>query len=170
MQLDYLRKELINTYEFSNVRTNRNYLAKEIVNGRTIYVEGELCAWTIIGLLYKVYNPSKKTYNLVLHVGYARQGNANTKPNPEEEYERAYVMALENPLELVFDSMNYNVDISWNSMIQMIMQQIGENKFVLTPEELHQLYTNTKIERSTFYGLHPINDVGHMEYTSGKAN
>ena len=56
--LDFLRKDLVETFYFTNVNDNRTYVNREIVNGREVDVRGQVCATTLIGLLYRVYDPS----------------------------------------------------------------------------------------------------------------
>lgn len=160
MQLDYLRKELVTTYHWSNVLSDRNCLSKETVNGRTIYVEGEVCAKTIIGLLYKVYSPGKKHFNYVLHVGVAHQGNMNQHVDIDEEYERAYVEALMNPIELTTNSM-ICPDNLWVTIVHKIVDD--GKAFVLTEEEsnlVNKFFAqNSEIKYDTLYGLHPIKPI-----------
>ena len=70
---------------------------REIVNGREVDVRGQVCATTLIGLLYRVYDPSVESYKYILHVGVANQGNADAVVDVDEEYEEAYINALMNP-------------------------------------------------------------------------
>ena len=87
--LDFLRKDLVETFYFTNVNDNRTYVNREIVNGREVDVRGQVCATTLIGLLYRVYDPSVESYKYILHVGVANQGNADAVVDVDEEYEEA---------------------------------------------------------------------------------
>ena len=69
--LDFLRKDLIETFYYTNMFEDRSTESKEVVNGREIMIKGQACATTLIGLLYHVYDPSVKSYKYILHIGVA---------------------------------------------------------------------------------------------------
>ena len=96
--LDFLRKDLIETFYYTNMFEDRSTEIKEVVNGREIMIKGQACATTLIGLLYHVYDPSVKSYKYILHIGVAHQNPVDKYPDVDEEYEKAYENALANPV------------------------------------------------------------------------
>ena len=126
--LDFLRKDLVETFYFTNVNDNRTYVNREIVNGREVDVRGQVCATTLIGLLYRVYDPSVESYKYILHVGVANQGNADVVVDVDEEYEEAYTNALMNP------QIHYT-SFDWKAFSSAILST-QPKRFVLTDEEV----------------------------------
>lgn len=132
--LDFLRKDLVETFYFTNVNDNRTYVNREIVNGREVDVRGQVCATTLIGLLYRVYDPSVESYKYILHVGVANQGNANTVVDVDEEYEEAYTNALMNPQIQYVIGDDYT-SFDWKVFSSAILST-QPKRFVLTDEEV----------------------------------
>ena len=132
--LDFLRKDLVETFYFTNVNDNRTYVNREIVNGREVDVRGQVCATTLIGLLYRVYDPSVESYKYILHVGVANQGNADAVVNVDEEYEEAYTNALMNPQIQYVIGDDYT-SFDWKAFSSAILST-QPKRFVLTDEEV----------------------------------
>ena len=132
--LDFLRKDLVETFYFTNVNDNRTYVNREIVNGREVDVRGQVCSTTLIGLLYRVYDPSVESYKYILHVGVANQGNANTVVDVDEEYEEAYTNALMNPQIQYVIGDDYT-SFDWKVFSSAILST-QPKRFVLTDEEV----------------------------------
>ena len=132
--LDFLRKDLVETFYFTNVNDNRTYVNREIVNGREVDVRGQVCATTLIGLLYRVYDPSVESYKYILHVGVANQGNADAVVDVDEEYEEAYINALMNPQIQYVIGDDYT-SFEWSVFSSAILST-QPKCFVLTDEEV----------------------------------
>ena len=132
--LDFLRKDLVETFYFTNVNDNRTYVNREIVNGREVDVRGQVCATTLIGLLYRVYDPSVESYKYILHVGVANQGNADAVVDVDEEYEEAYINALMNPQIQYVIGDDYT-SFEW-SVFSLAILSTQPKRFVLTDEEV----------------------------------
>ena len=132
--LDFLRKDLVETFYFTNVNDNRTYVNREIVNGREVNVRGQVCATTLIGLLYRVYDPSVESYKYILHVGVANQGNADAVVDVDEEYEEAYINALMNPQIQYVIGDDYT-SFDWKVFSSAILST-QPKRFVLTDEEV----------------------------------
>lgn len=144
MQKDFLRKDLLYTYYFNNVDSDRSCTKHEVVNGRNVTVHGTDCATAIIGLLYRVYDPSVESYLIVLHIGVARQGNAYLDVTEEQLYEKAYERALINPdaaivvgtaEEVCGDGHATPASHIWDSLVEVYANS-RPVKFVMTPQEL----------------------------------
>ncbi len=93
--LDYLHKDFVKAYYYTTLGTENNIVNNETVNGCTYVTVTEFCGTTVVGLLYRVYNPSTKSYNYVLHVGTSTQ--YDWLDTEEEEFENAHINALTNP-------------------------------------------------------------------------
>ena len=132
--LDFLRKDLVETFYFTNVNDNRTYVNREIVNGREVDVRGQVCATTLIGLLYRVYDPSVESYKYILHVGVANQGNADAVVDVDEEYEEAYINALMNPQIQYVIGDDYT-SFDWE-VFSLSILSTQPKRFVLTDEEV----------------------------------
>ena len=132
--LDFLRKDLVETFYFTNVNDNRTYVNREIVNGREVDVRGQVCATTLIGLLYRVYDPSVESYKYILHVGVANQGNADAVVDVDEEYEEAYINALMNPQIQYVIGDDYTA-FDWK-VFSLAILSTQPKRFVLTDEEV----------------------------------
>ena len=132
--LDFLRKDLVETFYFTNVNDNRTYVNREIVNGREVDVRGQVCATTLIGLLYRVYDPSVESYKYILHVGVANQGNADAVVDVAEEYEEAYINALMNPQIQYVIGDDYT-SFDWK-VFSLAILSTQPKRFVLTDEEV----------------------------------
>ena len=132
--LDFLRKDLVETFYFTNVNDDRTYANREIVNGREVYVSGQACATTLIGLLYRVYDPSVESYKYILHVGVANQGNADAVVDVDEEYEEAYINALMNPQIQYVIGDDYT-SFDWK-VFSLAILATQPKRFVLTDEEV----------------------------------
>ena len=132
--LDFLRKDLVETFYFTNVNDNRTYVNREIVNGREVDVRGQVCATTLIGLLYRVYDPSVESYKYILHVGVANQGNADAVVDVDEEYEEAYINALMNPQIQYVIGDDYT-SFDWK-VFSLAILSTQPKHFVLTDEEV----------------------------------
>ena len=132
--LDFLRKDLVETFYFTNVNDNRTYVNREIVNGREVDVRGQVCATTLIGLLYRVYDPSVESYKYILHVGVANQGNADAVVDVDEEYEEAYINALMNPQSQYVIGDDYTA-FDWK-VFSLAILSTQPKRFVLTDEEV----------------------------------
>ena len=132
--LDFLRKDLVETFYFTNVNDNRTYANREIVNGREVDVRGQVCATTLIGLLYRVYDPSVESYKYILHVGVANQGNADVVVDVDEEYEEAYINALMNPQIQYVIGDDYT-SFDWK-VFSLAILSTQPKRFVLTDEEV----------------------------------
>ena len=132
--LDFLRKDLVETFYFTNVNDNRTYVNREIVNGREVDVRGQVCATTLIGLLYRVYDPSVESYKYILHVGVANQGNADAVVDVDQEYEEAYINALMNPQIQYVIGDDYT-SFDWK-VFSLSILSTQPKRFVLTDEEV----------------------------------
>ena len=132
--LDFLRKDLVETFYFTNVNDNRTYVNREIVNGREVDVRGQVCATTLIGLLYRVYDPSVESYKYIIHVGVANQGNADAVVDVDEEYEEAYINALMNPQIQYVIGDDYT-SFDWK-VFSLAILSTQPKRFVLTDEEV----------------------------------
>lgn len=132
--LDFLRKELVKTFYFTNANDERYGVNRERINGRVTTFEGQLCATTLIGLLYLVYDPSVESYKYILHVGVANQRPEDAEVDEDEEYEKAYINALTDPRVQFVIGDDYS-QFEWKSFAEAIVNS-QPKELVLTDEEL----------------------------------
>lgn len=135
--LDFLRKDLIETFYYTNMFEDRSTEIKEVINGREVMIKGQACTTTLIGLLYHVYDPSVKSYKYILHVGVAHQNPTNRIPNVDVEYERAYENALTKPvIQYVIGDDRSAFDQQSFLYIAGMIKSTQSKKLILTDKEL----------------------------------
>ena len=66
-------KELIKTYTYDDIHTDRRDERTNVVKGRTVIELGTRAATSFVGNLYRVYDYSVKSYKQLLLVGVAKQ-------------------------------------------------------------------------------------------------
>lgn len=71
--LDWTTKELVKTYEMDDMFHARAYTDYVSINGHLYSHTGTVAALFFVGDLYKVYDPSVKSYKYVLVVGRSQQ-------------------------------------------------------------------------------------------------
>lgn len=71
--LDWTTKELVKTYEMNDMFHSRTYTDYVSINGHLYSHTGTVAALFFVGDLYKVYDPSVKSYKYVLVVGRSQQ-------------------------------------------------------------------------------------------------
>ena len=94
MQIDYLSKELIRSYEWSDFNEERRHHTNEIINGRTYIKTGRYCATSFVGEVFKIDSSSDEPFKYVMLIGMARQHpnehNASRKAGIEIAAENAF--------------------------------------------------------------------------------
>ena len=141
--LDWLSKELLETYCFSNVDEDRTGSKKVIINGRTYIKYGVECATTIIALKYKVFDPSINRHKFVILYGIARQNPGDLIITVEEGKEIAMENALINPVMKV-EYMNNPDAFIINLFMRAYVSGLPV-KFVNTKQELNLLNKDLKL-------------------------
>lgn len=133
--LDWTTKELVKTYEINDMHECRAHTDYVKMNGRTYSSTGTVAAVYFVGDLYKVYDPSVKSYKNILLVGKSVQckkdGSKFAAPLDIKEkenilYETASLNAKMNPFT--------------------IMEVTNENFDLAIPEILCSLYRTIKRE------------------------
>ena len=123
---DYLRKDVLKTLTASDIDERRECITHECVNGHKVTVEGTYAATTLVGLLYRVYDPSVKIYNYIIHVGITTQdGDVECM---DDEYEKAYYNAVTDPV-VTFNLGVEPYNFDWDSFSSVIIQS-QPKKFV----------------------------------------
>lgn len=134
-KFDMSTKELVRSYSYNDIYTNRNDERVSVVKGRTIVELGTRTATTFVGNLYKVFDSSVKSYKYLLLVGVARQSQyCNTPVDEEEAVERAAENAQINPVLTYIVEQEFNDDYFIDLCI--VMTEIMPTKFILTDEEM----------------------------------
>lgn len=161
--LDFLRKDLIETFYYTNMFEDRSTEIKEVVNGREVVIKGQACATTLIGLLYHVYDPSVKSYKYILHIGVAHQNPADKYPDVDEEYEKAYENALAKPvMQYVIGEDRSAFDQQAFLYITGMIKATQPKELVITDDELSAIQQYDKYGQKypldylyfNIYGMH----------------
>lgn len=131
--LDWTTKELVKTYEVDDMFQSRTYTDYVSINGHLYSHTGTVAALFFVGDLYKVYDPSVKSYKYVLVVGRSQQclkdgtskeAKLQLKEKGDILVETASLNAKANPMAVIEIS-NENFD----SIIPLLLQSLlGSNK------------------------------------------
>lgn len=133
--LDFLRKDLIKTFNYTTTSKDRSGYVEYNENGRKYRKYGTWQAITYIGLLYKVYDTGKGIYRYIYHVGYTKQHPCDLKNNKELSYENAYISALTEPVVTVtFDQKPSSYECM--NVIYVHMNNV-RLRLLKTPEEIN---------------------------------
>lgn len=127
-------KELVRTYSYNDIFTNRADERTSVIKGRTVIELGTRTAASFVGNLYRVFEPSVKSYKYMLLVGVARQSPKWDMPIDEAQAEEvAALNAFTKPImTLVVDEPfedDYFIDLC------IVLTEIMPTKFILTDEE-----------------------------------
>lgn len=140
--LDWLRKEIINEYHYSNIDDGRNFAKPVRINGRLYDKYGTACATTVVAFECKVPVQSVKQFKYILLVGVARQNPGDLFISEEEGIQIAEENALTNPI------MKIEYDESPNEQgIYFLLKSFVNTlplQFVYTKQELIELGKDVK--------------------------
>jgi hypothetical protein len=133
-RFDMSTKELVRTYSYNDIFTNRADERTSVIKGRTVIELGTRTAASFVGNLYRVFEPSVKSYKYMLLVGVARQSPNWDMPIDEAQAEEvAALNAFTEPImTLVVDEPfedDYFIDLC------IVLTEIMPTKFILTDEE-----------------------------------
>lgn len=134
-------KELIRTYTYDDIHTDRRDERVNVVKGRTVIELGTRAATSFVGNLYRVYDYSVKSYKQLLLVGVAKQPLDNEHGEFEEAiYEKAMENAWVNPMvKIVFDDVeDSNVPFAEDYFIDLciVLSEMMKVELLLTDEEM----------------------------------
>ena len=132
--IDWLSKELINNGSWNNIKKNRDQIKEERINGRLYIKLGVNCATTVSYFVYKVYDPSVKSFKYAYMLGVARQNPGDTVLDKNEGIRIAEQRAIENPsIVLIYDYI-----IPHGQLMNIIEQYVNTLpvKFIKTKAEM----------------------------------
>lgn len=132
--MDFLFKELVGVYEYSNIHEDRDSVKEECINGRHYMKFGTATATTVVALQYKVYNPSVEQSEYITLMGVARQNPGDVAIDEQFGYEIATENAMINPVLTVKYDHKCNEDA-----IDLLMRNYVDGlrvQFVKTRQEL----------------------------------
>lgn len=122
MYNEYSDKTLVSTFVSSDLNTDRSDSKVVKFNGREYIALGTRAATTVVGILYKVHEPSDNHLRYVLLVGVARQHPCDVKISLEEGVDIATQNALISPV-----------------MTMRLEDKINEQQFI----DIANVYANT---------------------------
>lgn len=139
--MDFLTKDLVKTFSYSTMNEWRNMEKQMVVNGRTYVKFGQAQVVTLVGNLYKCWDPIVESYKNVLMVGVAKQHPCDLKITKRDGYEVANEKAYASP------SIVMEVDHGFNkekfNVIAMCYIETMNLSMVKTPKEIE----DEKIEK-----------------------
>ena len=139
MMLDFFTKDLVGTYVYTNVASDRTFKKNELVNGHPAIICYQKPMTVMIGLMYKVWDPSVKSLKYVLHVGKGEQDvNQNINVNIDHITEEAAVNARIEPcVEMTFDENPFAYgELSFDDLCKYFLN--ASDKHVRTLQEVHE--------------------------------
>ena len=134
-------KELIKTYTYDDIHTDRKGERVNVVKGRTVIELGTRAATSFVGNLYRVYDYSVKSYKQLLLVGVAKQPLDNGNGEFEETiYEEAMENAWVDPMvKIVLDDIeDSRVPINEDYFIDLciVLSEMMNVRLLMTDEEM----------------------------------
>ena len=134
-------KELIKTYTYDDIHTDRRSERTNVVKGRTVIELGTRAATSFVGNLYRVYDYSVKSYKQLLLVGVAKQPLDNGNGEFEETiYEEAMENAWVDPMvKIVLDDVeDSTVPINEDYFMDLciVLSEMMKVELLLTDEEM----------------------------------
>ena len=133
-------KELIKTYTYDDIHTDRRGERVKVVKGRTVIELGTRAATSFVGNLYRVYDYSVKSYKQLLLVGVAKQPLDDECGEFEEAmHEEAMENAWVDPMvTIVLDNIeDSRVPINEDYFIDLciVLSEMMKVELLLTDEE-----------------------------------
>ena len=134
-------KELIKTYTYDDIHTDRRDERVNVVKGRTVIKLGTRAATSFVGNLYRVYDYSVKSYKQLLLVGVAKQPLDGEYTDFEESmYEEAMENAWVDPMvKIVFDDVeDSRIPINEDYFMDLciVLSEMMKVELLLTDEEM----------------------------------
>ena len=134
-------KELIKTYTYDDIHTDRKDERVKVVKGRTVIELGTRAATSFVGNLYRVYDYSVKSYKQLLLVGVAKQPLDGGGIDFEDSmYEEAMENAWINPMvKIVLDDVeDSTVPINEDYFMDLciVLSEMMKVELLLTDEEM----------------------------------
>lgn len=134
-------KELIKTYTYDDIHTDRRDERTNVVKGRTVIELGTRAATSFVGNLYRVYDYSVKSYKQLLLVGVAKQPLDNGNGEFEETiHEEAMENAWVDPMvKIVLDDIeDSRVPINEDYFIDLciVLSEMMKVRLLMTDEEM----------------------------------
>lgn len=132
--MDFLTKELIGVYSYTNMNEDRTNVKRVVIAGRTWLKTGTATATTVVSLLYKSYNPSVKRNEYIVLMGVARQNPGDVVLDKEHGYEVAMENALMSPVAIY--NFEHEIDKDFiDSMMKNYVMSLPV-RFIKTRQEL----------------------------------
>lgn len=132
--MDFLTKDLVRTFVYTTMNDCRCMDRNVVVNGRTYVKLGQAQAVTMVGNLYKCWDPIVKSYKYMLMVGVAKQHPCDLNITKKEGYAIANENAYASPSIVMEVSKEFNKEkFMYLSMCYIEMLHLS---FVKTTKEI----------------------------------
>lgn len=152
--MNFLTKELVDT--FSWIYWGKENVKSVRINGRLYYKTGRETSAIYVGNLYKVYDPSVKSFKYVMMIGAAIQHPCDSKINKEDGYEIANEHAMTEPIMTI--TLNHKIDNEDFLRFVKSYEATREVDFVKTKAEVEE-YSRSLYKNNTLavYDMHSYN-------------
>ena len=94
---DFLSKELIGSYDWSDFNKNRNHITRENIEGRVWFKTGKYTSTAFVGDVYKLDVSSDEPFKFVMLVGMSRQHPNERKATKKDGIDVAAINAKLEP-------------------------------------------------------------------------
>lgn len=95
--MNYLAKEFVCSYDWSDFNKDREHITREIINGRVWFKTGKHTSTAFVGDVYKLYTSSDEPFKYVMLVGMSRQHPSERKATKNQGIELAATNAKMDP-------------------------------------------------------------------------
>ena len=132
--MDFLTKELVDTFVYSDFGKDREDSTEVKINGRTYIKFGTRTATCVVANLYKLCTPSDNSLKYVALIGISRQHPCDVKITKNEGLETANVNANISPIA----NIQFDHKVNWYE-IKPILEGIAmaqTKRFVKTRQEI----------------------------------
>lgn len=135
--MDFLGKNLLDTFYYTDMFMNREGVKEMKVNGRTYARLGTYQAVTMVGNLYEYYDPIVEHHKKMVMVGIAKQHPCDLSITKEEGFEAANERAFVDPC-LVMEVDDCFGKEQFMMMCEAYSQFAIRRAFVYTPAEIRK--------------------------------
>ena len=135
--MDFLGKELVCSYDWSDFNKERKHISKEIIDGRTWFKTGRYCSTAFVGDIYKLNSDSDESFKYIMLVGISRQHPNERKGSKNEGIEIAAQNAKTDPI-IIMKFMNVPFYKDFKNICESYLNTIPY-QYLRTKEESDKL-------------------------------
>lgn len=131
--MDYLSKELVGSYDWSDFNEERSATCPEIIKGRTYIKTGKYCSTAFVGDVYDMHLPSDEQFKYIMFIGMSRQHPNEHTASRTEGIEVASINAKMEPVATI-KFITYPTYQQFKNIVEGYLASIP-TQFIRTREE-----------------------------------